>query len=333
MTDKDDKLVPVRGGALSTDLRDLAEETKRLIDESVPANTREAYRYAWQAFVSWCDERDLQPLPADPRIVAMFLAWEAEHGGRTGTGLKISTLELRIAAINKMHSIKNLTPPGANPHVKAAVKGIKRRKGADTSKKRPLVFEQVCAICDAMGEKTKDVRDRAMLLIGWAGAFRSDELLQHDVEHVKFNDGGLVLFVPRSKTDTEARGKHVVIPRAPYGWCPVDALEEWLTLVGDTHGPLWRALDRHGNVQARRLSYKATLEMVKSRVKMTGLNPDDYGSHSLRAGFVTDMRAKKLADPKIMRQTGHARVETLSGYDRPEDEIADSVLNDFWEVE
>jgi integrase len=166
-------------------------------------------------------------------------------------------------------------------------------------------------------DKLIGVRDRALLLVGFAGAFRRSELVSLDVGDVEIRREGLLVTLRRSKTDQEAAGREVAIP---YGsnpdTCPVRALEAWLEASGIADGPLWRAVDKGGRLQPGRLSDKAVALVVKKRAEAAGLDPDLYAGHSLRAGLATAAAAAGASERSIMEQTGHKSVQTVRRYIR-----------------
>jgi len=171
-------------------------------------------------------------------------------------------------------------------------------------------------IMAAMGDSLKDQRDKALLLIGFAGGFRRSELVAINVTDIETVRQGIVINIRRSKTDQENNGRKIGIPHGRTRWCPVTALTEWLALSGIEEGPTFRPVDRHGRMQEQRLSGEAVSLVVKARVKDIGLNAGDYSGHSLRAGLATSAASAGVSSWKIRQQTGHASDAMLSRYIR-----------------
>jgi integrase len=165
----------------------------------------------------------------------------------------------------------------------------------------------------------KGIRDRSLLLLGFAGAFRRSELVSLDVSDLEFVDRGLLVNLRRSKTDQEGEGRKIAIPFARGAVCPVRALRDWLEIGGITHGPIFRPINRHGNISGERLTAHAVATIVKERAAALGLNPARYAGHSLRAGLITSAAAIGVSVWKIKAQSGHRSDAILSRYIRDAD--------------
>ena len=176
--------------------------------------------------------------------------------------------------------------------------------------------EDLFAVLAATGETLKDSRDRALLLIGFAGGFRRSELVAINCSDVERVRQGIVVHVRRSKTDQEGVGRKIGIPHGRTRWCPVTALTEWIESAGIDDGPVFRPVDRHGYVDGARLSGEAVSLVIKSRVMAAGLDPVQYSGHSLRAGLATSAAAAGVSSWKIRQQTGHASDAMLARYIR-----------------
>lgn len=200
--------------------------------------------------------------------------------------------------------------------VKSTLRGIRRAHGAPQRRAKPLTKEDLFSVLAATGNGLKDVRDRALLLIGFAGAFRRSELVAiscTDIEPVK---QGVVIHIRRSKTDQEGAGREIGIPHGRTRWCPVTALNEWLERAEIEEGPIFRSVDRHGRMQGQRLSSEAVSLVIKERVAVVGLDPDKFSGHSLRAGLATSAAAAGVSSWQIRQQTGHASDAMLARYIR-----------------
>lgn len=280
------------------------ERIADFLQASLAPNTRIAYLSDLAHFESWGGR-----IPAEPETVAAYLATHAD-------ALCVATLNRRLAALAKVHRSHGLTNPTSTELVKSVLRGLKRVKGGAQRKATPLLKEDLILALDATGEGLKDLRDRALLLIGFAGGFRRSELVGltcGDVEHVR---QGIIVTLRRSKTDQHAEGRKIGIPFARGRWCPVAALEEWLTRSGIAEGALFRPVDRHGRTGEQPMSGEAVSLVVKERVHAVGVDPSGYSGHSLRAGLVTSAAQAGVASWKIRRQTGHASEAGLSRYIR-----------------
>lgn len=188
------------------------------------------------------------------------------------------------------------------------VKGIKRSTEAPTVKKQGLRAEDMRVVVPCIeSEFGDDIRDRALLLVGFAAALRRSELIGIDVEHLEFCKKGLSIRIPRSKTDQESAGHHVEIPRRPTSdYCPVAALERWLEAAEITEGAVFRAIDRHGNLSEKRLSDKAVALIVKKRGSAAGYDSAELAGHSLRRGFVLDALECGATETEVTNTTRQA---------------------------
>lgn len=169
---------------------------------------------------------------------------------------------------------------------------------------------------DATGDRPKDLRDRALLLVGFAGALRRSELVGLNRDHAEHVRQGVILHLLRSKSDQEARGQKIGIPHGRGRWCPIAALEAWLAISGISEGPIFRPINRHGRVHDCRLSGEAVGEIVRERVSAAGLDPSGYSGHSLRAGLATSASQVGVPTGKIRAQTRHASDAMLARYVR-----------------
>lgn len=289
---------------------DLVEAARSFAAASKAPRTRKAYRAAWDAFVGWCEAQGLRALPAAPRTVAAFLAARAKEGRR------VSTLEQSLAAISQAHQAASVPSPRAAAEVREVMRGIRRTLGVAPVQKAPILVDDLRRMVALLPDTLQGLRDRAMLLVGFAGAFRRSELVGLDVADVVFTVEGLEVNLRRSKTDQEGQGRKLGIP---YGstveTCPARSLKRWLETARIAEGPLFRAICGT-TVRANRLSDKAVARLVKRAVAATGQNPNAFSGHSLRAGFATSAARAGRSERSIMRQTGHRSVETLRSYIR-----------------
>jgi integrase len=230
--------------------------------------------------------------------------------------LSIATLVRRLASLSKAHDARGLPNPTRSPLVRATMRGIKRTYSSAQRQAKPLCRDDLLRVLDATGDSPKDIRDRALLLVGFAGALRRSELVGLNVEDLEQAGEGLILHLRRSKTDQEAEGQKIGVPRGRGRWCPVAALYQWLQVSGISTGPAFRPLDRAGRVGEARLSGDAVALIVRERVEAAGLNPSGYSGHSLRAGLATSAAQAGVPTWKIRSQTRHASDAMLARYVR-----------------
>lgn len=280
------------------------EAVEHFIRESLSENTRKAYRSDLAHFTDWGGS-----LPAAADLVARYLADHAE-------ALAPSSLARRVATLSKVHEANAWPNPCRSEIVRATLQGIKRVKGTAQDQARPLLREDLFILLDALGDDPRGKRDRALLLIGWAGGFRSSELVRLDLADVEEVREGLVLHLRRSKTDQTGQGRKIGIPLGRTRHCPVAALSAWLSVLSVDDGPIFRPVDRHGNVQPDRLRSDAVSTILRNRLASAGIAPDGYSGHSLRAGLATSAIKAGVPPHKVRAQTGHASDLMLSRYVR-----------------
>src|ERR1700736_2156058 len=227
---------------------DLAAAIDLAKAEKAPS-TRKAYGTDFRIFKAWCDARGVSALPAAPETVASYLASQA------GTS-KPSTLGRRVAAIRYAHKLANLETPTDSEGVKATLRGIRRTFGTAKNKKAPAVAAKMQRMAAMAPEGLAGQRDRALLLLGFAGAFRRSELVALDVADIEENETGLLVTLRRGKTDQEAIGRTIAIPRGDVA-CPVKALRAWLEAAAIDAGPIFRPIDKAGTVRASRLTCRS----------------------------------------------------------------------------
>jgi site-specific recombinase XerD len=274
------------------------------IRESLAENTRIAYLSDLAHFESWGGQ-----IPAPPQTIAEYLVEHADV-------LSVATLNRRLAALAKVHRSRGFSNPTSVEVVKSTVRGLRRIKGTAQRQATPLIKEDLFLALEAMGSRLKDVRDRALLLLGFAGGFRRSELIGLNCDDVIPVRQGLEVILRRSKTDQNRAGRKIGIPHGRGRWCPVTALEQWLTAPGITEGPMFRPIDRHHRLGSKRLSAEAVCLVVRERVQAAGIDPKDYSGHSLRAGLATSAAQAGVSLWKIRQQTGHATDAMLSRYIR-----------------
>lgn len=282
------------------------------LSQSLSPATKRAYKADIAAYEAWGGV-----IPSTDAMIAGYIAELSETHA-------VSTIARKLAAIGKTHRARGMTDPTKSELVRATMRGIRRTKGTAQVEAKPLLRDDLFSVLETMGARAKDLRDRALLLIGFAGAFRRSELVGLNVEDIAFVRQGMVITLRRSKTDQEGAGRKIGIPFGRTRHCPVKALESWLKRSEIDSGPLFRVMDRHGCLQAKRLSGEAVSIILKARLRQARIDPTGYSGHSLRAGFATSAAMAGASMLKIRRQTGHANDAMLARYIRDGDLFTDN---------
>lgn len=281
----------------------ITPEVSDYLRASLADSTRRAYRSDLNHFLTWGGS-----IPCSPEIVAQYLAAHAEQQAT-------ATLARRLVSIGKAHTSQNLPSPTKSDLVKAIMKGIRRTIGSAQRQVAPAIKEDVLAMVNGL-TGIKGIRDRALLLVGFAGAFRRSELVSLTVANLEMAKQGMVVQLLRSKTDQEGHGRKIAIPYARGSVCAVHALQEWLGASGITTGLIFRGVTRHGKISDDGLTAQSVAIVVKERAKAVGLDPAKYSGHSLRAGLVTSAIQAGVSSWKVRAQTGHTSDAMLARYVR-----------------
>lgn len=278
---------------------------------SKSAKTIADYKSHWAAFEEFCRVRRAVAMPAAPETVERFISNLANDG------CSVSTIRARLAAIGYIHEIAGAANPAKTIGVRETMKGIARERGSAPTKKAALTIDEVRRGVAVLDTNPRGLRDRAMLLTGYFGAFRRAELVALAVHQVRFERDQTRILIARSKTDQEGKGKikHLpVLASELADICPTRALRAWLESGGIGSGAVFRAIDRWGHVSNKPMTSKEVARLVKRVAEATGLSAKDFAGHSLRSGFVTDATKAGATDAEIMEQTGHTRRETVDEY-------------------
>ena len=277
-----------------------------------PATLR-AYAADLANFEAWCGKHGFQAMPATPEIVGAYLA-------AAGEGYAMPTLRRRVAAIARACGVVGHPLDTKHPAIRETLRGIGRKHGTPSRRSAALTTAEIRKLSGACGTSLAGARDRALFLIGFAGALRRSELVGLDVAHVIWTGDGLTLLIERSKTDTEGEGAEIAIPRGRSDeTCPVAALQSWLAAAEITAGPLFRKVNRGGVVEAARLSPDAVRQILLKRAAQAGLKgtlSEPVSPHGLRAGFVTTAYRNGVPDEEIMGHTRHRSLTTMRSYVR-----------------
>jgi integrase len=280
------------------------DAVRAYVEAGIAPATRRAYKADLEHFRAWGGD-----IPTTDLQLAAYLAEQAAI-------LKVATLTRRLAAISIAHKAQRLPSPVSSPLVRATMRGVRREHGAAQRQAKPLLREDLFVVLGGMGHRIKDLRDRALLLIGFAGGLRRSELVAIDLIDFERVREGIVLTIRRSKTDQDGVGRRIGVPFGRTILCPVSALEIWVNAARVVDGPVFRPVDRHGRVSASRLSGEAASLIVRHRMATAGFDPAGYSGHSLRAGFATSATRAGVSTFKIRQQTGHASDAMLSRYIR-----------------
>jgi len=291
----------------------LEEAVRAYARASKAPNTVRAYRSDLGDFTAWCTSHNVVPIPATPETVALYVTALA------GAGVKASTIQRRLSAISQAHQLSGHEPsPTSTALVRTTMVGIRRTLGMAPGQKSPVVTAELRVLLAVTPADTlAGLRDHALLLIGFAGGFRRGELVALDVEDIEETEDGLRIRIRRGKTDQEAAGREVGIPRGQKPKTdPVRALRAWREAAHIDTGPLFRPVNRHDQVQDRRLTAEGVAMVVKRAAERAGLDPSRYAGHSLRSGLATAAAAGGAPERAIMKQTGHRSVEMVRRYIR-----------------
>lgn len=298
---------------LINDLPRLVEKVRRYAQSAKSPATLKAYRREWGQFERWCFDRGLVALPATPETVALYIADCASTS-------VVSTITRRLTAITKAHFAAGYpSSPATTKHfiVGETMKGIRRVVGTAQHGKDPLLTSDIRNVVSHCPKNLLGLRDRALLLIGYSGASRRSEISAIDFAHIRWYPEGIVITQPRSKTDQEGAGREIGIPCGEDpDTCPVRALKTWLSAAAIASGPVFRGVDRHGNVSNTRLHPDSIGKLLKRSAARAGLAVDGISGHSLRAGHATQAARNGVSESRIMRQTGHKSAAMVRRYIR-----------------
>ena len=285
------------------------EQVKTLLRNRHAESTRRAYAADLLAFKGWADKHGVEALPATPQSVALFLAAQASEGRRP------ATLQRRLAAIRHLHREAGYPSPTDAEVVTAAMAGVRRTLGASQRQVAPATAERLQAMLAACGTDLVGKRDRALLALGFGGAFRRSELVALRVEDLEFATEGLKVRVQRSKTDQDGAGQTVPVLDGPRLSVKA-AISDWMTAAGIESGPLFRRLIKGGTVTPDSLTDRSVANIIKERAEQAGLDATQFSGHSLRAGFLTSAAANGADLWKMAEVSRHRKIETLRTYVR-----------------
>lgn len=304
-----------REARLEADVAIISEHNKA-------ANTKRAYQRGFTDFIDWCLAYEREYLPASSETLILYLTDISKAYSR-------STIEIRLAAINHFHIVQELDSPTKHSAVKEFLKGLRRTISGEQNQKKPLLIDTLKEVCESLGDGIIDKRDKALLLLGFAGAFRRSELVALNCGDLEFESAGLRVTIRKSKVDQQGRGRQVGIPAS--SGSVLEAIKQWLEVssrVRDESSPLplFRSIDRHGNLGPR-LSAQSVAKIIKKRCLELGLDSSQFSGHSLRAGLATQAAIDQVPERIIQKQTGHKHLPTLRRYIRDGELFSDNALN------
>jgi site-specific recombinase XerD len=273
--------------------------------------TRKAYASDWSLFERWCAKHGERPLPASPNTLARYLTQLAKNGR------KASTIRRARIAIGLAHGRADFARPDRHERIRALERGIGRTHGTAEQGARPILVVELDRMVAGLGTSIRDARDRALLLLGFAGAMRSSELAALDVEDIIMHADGMRVRLRRSKEDPLRRGCTIDIPRAESArLCAVAAVACWTRLLDETTGPLFR-LCRGSSIESHRIAARVVSRVVQRAASRAGLD-GEYSSHSLRSGLATSAFANGASDRDIQVHGRWKARESLDRYIHPE---------------
>lgn len=294
------------------------------IRRNCTAATWRAYKLDWQTFATWCKSVDRSALPAIPQTVALFLATRAK---RDAPG----TLHRRCAAIRLMHLGAKLLSPTDAREVGRVLRRIRSARKQPPRQKAPAVDADVQRMADAIEPQTRrGLRDRALVLLGFAGALAPSDLVAFDVEHLKHGPKGLILEIPSSTTDQDPKGQTIAIPSVPDSkYCPRQAVLDWLMVADISTGALFRRMYRGDAIGVTRLTAPSVALVVKRLALLAGLDPVRYAGLSLRTGFLTSAARIRANIFKMAEQSRHKSLNPLRDYVRDAEQFENQAAADL----
>jgi len=309
-----------------TDLKALQEETLINLKSSKANNTIRAYKSDFKDFDLFCVQNQFKTLPSEPRIVSIYLTHLSTKD------IKLSTIKRRLVAIGVLHKMKGHYLDTKHPIIIENLMGIKRRKGTIQKGKKPILINHLKALIDVINqEKIEDIkklRDKSIILIGFSGGFRRNEIVSLDIEDLEFVYEGLKINIRRSKTDQFGEG---LIKGLPYFdnkiYCPVTTVKKWLNVSKIKTGPLFRRFIKGSKLSANRLTDQTVALIIKKYMNLTGTNSSNYSGHSLRSGFATSAAEAGAEERSIMAMTGHKSTEMVRRYIKEANIFKNNALN------
>ena len=311
---------------LITDLKTLQEETLLNLKSSKANNTVRAYKSDFKDFGLFCAQNGFKSLPTEPKIVSLYLTHLSTNQ------VKMSTLKRRLVSIGVIHKLKGYYLDTKHPIIIENIMGIKRRKGSIQIGKKPILINSLKLIINIIDEynniKIKKFRDRSIILIGFSGGFRRNEIVSLDYDDLDFVAEGLKIKLKRSKTDQFGEG---LVKGLPYfdntQYCPVLSLKNWIEVSNIRSGPVFRRLSKGSKISENRLTDQTVALIIKKYLKLAGIDNKNYSGHSLRSGFATSAAESGAEERSIMAMTGHKSPEMVRRYIKEANLFKNNALN------
>ena len=310
---------------LLTDVKKLHEETLENLKSSKANNTLRAYKSDFKDFAAFCAKHGFNSMPTEPKVVSLYLTHLSANS-------KISTLRRRLVSIGVVHKLKGHYLDTKHPVIIENLLGIKRKKGSIQIGKKPILINHLKKIINVIDEqkieKTKKLRNRTLILIGFGGGFRRTELISINYEDLDFVEEGVKITLRRSKTDQFGDG---LIKGLPYftnaKYCPVTSLKNWLILSKIKTGPIFRRFTKGSVLSDYRLTDQSVVLIIKDCLKLAGIENQNFSGHSLRSGFATVAADSGADERSIMAMTGHKTTQMVRRYIREANIFKNNALN------
>tara|TARA_B100000768_G_C11266111_1_gene371147 strand:+ start:39 stop:995 length:957 start_codon:yes stop_codon:yes gene_type:complete len=311
---------------LITDIKALQEETSLNLQSSKADNTIRAYKSDFKDFSLFCVQNEFNSLPTEPKIVSLYLTYLSTKEA------KMSTLKRRLVSIGIIHKLKGHYLDTKHPTIIENVMGIKRRKGSIQKGKKPISINSLKLMIDVIDQQNKDdikkLRDRTIILIGFSGGFRRNEIVSLDYDDLDFVPEGLKINIRRSKTDQFGEGSIKALPYFDNSqYCPVLSLKNWLKISQITSGSLFRRFSKGSKLSENRLTDQTVALLIKEYLKLANIDSKNYSGHSLRSGFATSAAESGVEERSIMAMTGHKSTEMVRRYIKEANLFKNNALN------
>ena len=309
-----------------TDIKALKEETIINLQNSKANNTIRAYKSDFTDFRLFCAQNGFKSLPSEPKIVSLYLTHLSTKD------IKMSTLKRRLVSIGIVHKLKGHYLDTKHPSIIENIMGIKRRKGSVQEGKKPILINSLKKIINAIDEEKKDeikkIRDRSIILIGFSGGFRRNEIVSLDYDDLDFVPEGLKITLKRSKTDQFGEGTLKGLPYFDSSqYCPVLSLKKWIETSNIKSGPLFRRFSKGSKLTDYRLTDQTVALLIKKYLDLAGIDSKNYSGHSLRSGFATTAAESGAEERSIMAMTGHKSTEMVRRYIKEANLFKNNALN------
>ena len=309
-----------------TDIKALQEETLLNLKSSKANNTVRAYKSDFNDFGLFCAKNGFKSLPTEPKIISLYLTYLSTKN------IKMSTLKRRLVSISVIHRLKGHYIDTKHPSIIENIMGIKRRKGSIQRGKKPILINNLKIIINVIDkyneEENKRLRDRSIILIGFSGGFRRNEIVSIDYDDLDFVQEGLKINVRRSKTDQFGEG---FVKALPYFnnqlYCPVVSLKDWLNISKIASGPVFRRFNKGSSLSEKRLTDQSVALLIKEYLNLAGIDSKNYSGHSLRSGFATSAAESGAEERNIMAMTGHKSTEMVRRYIKEANLFKNNALN------